>query len=161
MLEIVALLVLSHQIATMARRRGRSPTLFSLLLLALWFSGEVSGAVAAYVVSKAGGWKPSIAIIYGGALVGAMVGGVTAFLSAKVTAPKGGKYLDIDDANIPRSRLVGAIVGGACGILFGGSAGYLLYGGVEVDAPISMPVQMALGVGTVGALLGLVSGLQN
>lgn len=109
----------------------------------------------------AGGWEPSIGVIYGGALVGATVGSVTALLCAKLTAPKGGNYLEIDDANIPRSRLVGAIVGGACGILFGGAADYLMYGGVEVDAPISMPIQMALGVGTVGALLGLVSGLQK
>ena len=55
MLGIVALLVSSHLVATMARRRGRSPTFFSLLLLCLWLSGEVSGAVVAYFIAMAGG----------------------------------------------------------------------------------------------------------
>ena len=68
MFEIVALLVLSHLIATMARRRGRSPTFFSLLLLCLWLSGEVFGAVVTYFVAMAGGWEPSIGVIYGGGL---------------------------------------------------------------------------------------------
>jgi hypothetical protein len=160
MVEIIALLVLCEQIANMARRRGRSPALFVLMLLFLWFGGEVAGGVLGYSLSSAGGTRSdlNLVMVYGWALAGAVAGGVCAFVIARVIRPVGGSFREVPAAPVGRSRLLGAIVGGLGGALLGGIVPYVMYGRQE---GASVVLQGVLAVGAIGSLLGLVSGVQR
>jgi len=162
MLEIIALILLCDRVAAMARRRGRSPTLFELMLVGLWFAGEVAGAVLGVILAGAGGrGGPDLLVVYGLALAGAAIGGVCAFVIARSVSPVGGAYRDLPKGPFPRSRLVGALVGGVGGGLFGALITGLMFGGEPVEGNLPIVVQGFLAVGTVGALLGLVSGVQK
>jgi hypothetical protein len=161
-LEIIALMVLMGRIGDMARRRGRHPALFSLLLLVCWFGGEVAGAVLGYVLSNPGGTaQPDTPLIYGLALLGAAVGAVAAFLVARSFSPVDGVWREPDALPIRRSRLRGAVVGGVCGGVIGAVVIAVIYGVQEVKANLPMMALGCLAMACVGALLGLVSGLQK
>jgi hypothetical protein len=160
MIEILALLILGGQIADMARRRGRSPTLFVLMLCLLWFGGEVAGGVLGYLLFGAGGTRTnsSLHIVYSMALAGAAAGGLCAFVLARAIGPVGGMFREVQLVPVRRSRLLGVIVGGLGGGLIGGVVPYVMYGGQE---ELSVVLQGALAVSAIGALLGLVSGVQR
>src|SRR5262249_16737476 len=81
MLEIIVLFRLGRNIAARARDKGRRGTPFVLLLLALWFGGEIVGAVAGVVLSQVlnGRREPSALLIYVVALAFATIGAVIAF----------------------------------------------------------------------------------
>jgi hypothetical protein len=119
--EIITLLVLGGIIRDMALRRGRSPLLFGLMLFALWFGGELAGAVLGFMLSRA---IPNVLLIYILALAGASAGGV------------GG----------------GVIGAGIVATMFKGALW---------EGPLPLPIQAFLVVGFLGALLGLISGVER
>ncbi|MCA9068727.1 MAG: hypothetical protein KDA84_07380 [Planctomycetaceae bacterium] len=160
MLEIILLIVLSGIISDMARRRGRNPTLFSLLLIAFWLGGEFAGAVLGYSLSSDAG-KPNMLLIYGLALGGAILGAGLAFLIARSLSPVDGVWRDLTKEPVQNSRLLGAIVGGVGGGVIGAGVAFYMYGDGRAADNIPMMVQAILAVGFIGALLGLVSGLQK
>jgi hypothetical protein len=162
MLEIVVLLVLSGIIGNMARRRGRSPSLFGFLLIACWFSGEVAGAVLGYILSAGTvTGKPNLLLVYGLALCGAAAGAGLAFLIARSLGPLDGVWRDVSGVPVRRSRLLGAVVGGVGGGVIGAIVVAVMYGGEQTEGNLPMVVQGFLAVGFIGALLGLVSGVQK
>ena len=154
MIEIIVLIVLMGKIGNMARRRGRSPNLFGLLLLACWFAGEVVGAVLGYILSGAWNWgKPNTLLIYGLALVGAALGVGIAFLVARSLSPVEGVWREPAELPVRRSRLLGAVVGGVGGGVIGAIVVGIMYGGEQVEGNLPLVVQGFLAVGFVGALL--------
>jgi hypothetical protein len=91
--ELIALLLLLGPIRAMAQRRGRSPLLFSLWLLACWLTGELVGLLAGSALAGgAGVQEPSTLIVYGLALLGAAGGAACAFLVARWLKPVGGAW---------------------------------------------------------------------
>ncbi len=86
MLEILLLIHLSKKIAAKAREKGRSGGWFVLLLLFLWFGGEIAGAIAAAVALEVAG-EDNFFIVYLAALAGAVCGGVFAFLIVGALTP--------------------------------------------------------------------------
>ena len=92
------------------------------------------------------------------ALAGAAAGGLCAFVIARVIGPVGGTFREVQLVPVRRSRLLGVIVGGLGGGLIGGIVPYVMYGGQE---ELSVVLQGVLAVGAIGALLGLVSGVQR
>lgn len=89
MLEIFALISLGKNIAAKARVKGRRGGPFVLLLVVLWFGGEIFGAIVAGVVSMValGDDEPNILILYLGAIPGAIIGAVVAFQIVKAITP--------------------------------------------------------------------------
>lgn len=75
MLEIFMLFTLGRNIANKARRKGQSGAAAVLILLALWFGGEIFGAIVGAVLS---GGK-DILVAYIGAIFGAIIGACIAF----------------------------------------------------------------------------------
>src|SRR5205814_243965 len=159
MLEIIALLISFGVIGNMACRRGRSESLFGLLLTVCWFGGEVAGGVVGYACSVAAyGDQPNLLLIYGLALSGAALGAGLAFLIAHRLPPIDGVWREVPVTPVRRSRLWGTVAGGLFGGVIGAVVVLLMYGGVQVDASLPLVMQGFLGVGFLGALLGLISG---
>ena len=82
MLEILLLVYLCRHIGRTLRDKGRSPGLYQFLLVAMWFGGEIFGAIVAVAVLGVDG-----AGAYLGALVGAAGGATIAFVIANSLAP--------------------------------------------------------------------------
>jgi hypothetical protein len=82
MLDILILYALGHKIAATAKRKGRRPAGYVVLLVALWAVGEFSGAVAAaiYGTVTAGPGEPGPFVVVAGALLGAIAGAVISFV---------------------------------------------------------------------------------
>lgn len=161
MAEIIALLVLGGIIGDMARRRERSPSVFRLMLYACWFSGEIVGGFLGYAVAASTGPHPNLLFVYGAALVGAVCGAMVAFILAKSCGPLNDEWKDIGQLPMRRSRLLGAAIGGIGGAAVGALVVWFMYGNQQIEGNLPMVLQGALAVGLVGALLGLVSGVQK
>ena len=88
MLEILALIAMGKSIAAKARAKGRSGTPYVFLLLALWFGGEIFGAIVAAILTEpdANG-EPNMLVMYLGALVCAAIGAVIAFVIVGALQP--------------------------------------------------------------------------
>ena len=82
MLEILILIALGKRIAAKARDKGRSGTAYVLLLLGMWLGGEISGGLVVGITEAliSGRDEPALGLIYLGALIGATIGAVVAFL---------------------------------------------------------------------------------
>lgn len=108
MLEILILIMLGRNIAAKARAKGRSGGWFVVLLLGLWFGGELFGGIAAGVVAMVamGEAEPPFLPCYLGALVGAAVGAVIAFVIVNSVSPVRtyGNYDDDDFEEYGRDR---------------------------------------------------------
>ncbi len=89
MIEILILFQLGPMIAARARRQGRSGFQYVLLLLGLWFGGEIGGAVLGMVVSLLLDPmnEPNLLLIYVGSLAGASGGAVMAFRMVNAKPP--------------------------------------------------------------------------
>jgi hypothetical protein len=161
MLEIIALLVLCGLIGDMARRRERTPSVFQAMLVLLWFGGEIAGGVLGYVLAVSSGQAPNLLLIYGGALAGAVCGAASAFVLAKSYGPLNGEWKDLAELPVRRSRLLGAVVGGIGGGAVGAAVIWFMYRDVQTEGNLPIALQGFLAVGIVGALLGLVSGVQK
>jgi hypothetical protein len=164
MLEIVALVMLSQTIARMARRRGRSPTPFVLMLVGLWSGGEIAGAFLYGFVLGAAGYRGGlmnvlVLVVYAVALVGAAVGATCAFAIARCVSPVDGVFLEFPEPRVRRPRLTGILVGGIAGGAMGAAVTAHLYRGEGDIIPIV--VQGFLALGAVGAALGAFSGLEK
>jgi hypothetical protein len=85
MLELLVLWQLGKNIAASARKKGKSAARYVLLLLALWFLGEVIGAAVCYVILAAligpDRADRGVILIYPVAIVGASIG---AYLTFKI-----------------------------------------------------------------------------
>jgi hypothetical protein len=156
--EIITLLVLGGIIRDMALRRGRSPLLFGLMLFALWFGGELAGAVLGFMLSRA---IPNVLLIYILALAGASAGGVIALLIANSLPPVDGVWRDPATFPPRRSRLWGAVAGGVGGGVIGAGIVATMFKGALWEGPLPLPIQAFLVVGFLGALLGLISGVER
>jgi hypothetical protein len=160
-LEIIALLVLGGLIGDMARRRERTPSLFQAMLVLFWFGGEIAGGVLTYVLAVSSGPAPNLLLIYAGALAGAVCGAASAFVLAKSFGPLNGEWKNLAELPVRRSRLLGAVVGGVGGGVLGAALVKFMYGNVQTEGNLPIVLQGFLAVGIVGALLGLVSGVQK
>jgi hypothetical protein len=100
MLEILILIRLGQGISNRARDKGRSGGLFVVLLLLLWFGGEICGGIAGAVIGMVamGQDEPALVVCYLGALVGAAIGAVVAFAIVNNLSPvrKSDDYGDED-----------------------------------------------------------------
>lgn len=161
MIEIIVLVVLLGMIGDMARRRGRSSSRFGLLLVVGWFGGEIAGGVLGSVVSRDAAGKPNMLVVYGFALCGAAIGAGLVFLFVLTRAPVGGVWRDLSALPVRRSRLLGAVVGGVGGGAIGALVVVFMYGAEQTEGNLPLAVQGCLAVGFIGALLGLVSGVQK
>lgn len=99
MLEILIVISLSRNIAAKAREKGRSGGLFVFLLVTFWIVGELLGAVIAGVASMVAlnEPEPNLPLCYAGALAGAILGAVSAFLIVKLVAPVRPHDEDVDE----------------------------------------------------------------
>jgi hypothetical protein len=98
MLEILILVAMTKSLAGSCRAKGRS-TAWSALFPVLWVVGEITGFVVA--LSGHHGVRQDIDVgDYGYALLGAVVGGVLAFVIVKTlkAAPR--------DGDLPTARVV-------------------------------------------------------
>jgi hypothetical protein len=73
MLEILLLYALGKNIAEKAENQGKGGTLFVIILIVLWFLGEITGGVIGFVVTG----EPLYAVMY--AYIGAAAGAVLAY----------------------------------------------------------------------------------
>lgn len=92
MLEIIILFRLAKRIGAIVTEKGRKKGGYQLLLVVLWFGGEifggiVGGVLAAFVAESEGSGQ---LLAYGFALAGAIVGAVIAFQIAKHLEPLNG-----------------------------------------------------------------------
>jgi len=168
MIEIVALFLLLGKIGDMARRRGRSPNLFGLLLVVCWFCGQVGAACATLFVflllfaappgaTASHDWPARYfwSLLYGCSLLGAALGAWFAFRVARSLDPVDGVWVDTEQVVAKRSPIRGAIVGGVAGVVAGAGIVWITIGGVRVEGHIqSIAVAVLLGAGLIGAILG-------
>ena len=89
MLEIILLWVLGKKVAAIASNKGRSGTPYVLLLVLLWFCGEVGGVLAGIAVSQilVMNDDSEILVVIVGALIGAITGAVIAFVVVNSAIP--------------------------------------------------------------------------
>jgi hypothetical protein len=88
-LEILILVALCRNIGKIAATRGRRKWPFQLLVVGLWFSGEIAGGMVGNIISliRAPDLEPSMIIVYPVAVAGAAAGAFVAFLIAKALPP--------------------------------------------------------------------------
>jgi hypothetical protein len=80
MLEILVLINLSKRIMAIAKSKGRSSAGWVVLLIVLWFGGELTGAVVAAIVAYP---REPLLEVYLFGLGGAAVGAVATFAIVK------------------------------------------------------------------------------
>jgi hypothetical protein len=95
MLEIILIIVFCKRIGEIVGRKGHRKFPFQLMLVALWFGGEILGGILGAVIALAlpdgrGRTEPSLLFIYPFAIGGAIVGVLIAFAVANRIAPVGG-----------------------------------------------------------------------
>jgi hypothetical protein len=89
MLDIIVLLVLTKSIGRIAANKGHSKTHYQILLVALWFGGELLGFILGMVFGSHFSDDEDAGLLIGAACgIGcAILGAVTAFLIAKNLEP--------------------------------------------------------------------------
>jgi hypothetical protein len=95
MLEIILLIILGKRIGNIVAEKGHRRFPMQLLLVVLWFAGEVGGAIVGGVVETvaAGGQEPSFLFALLCAIAGAILGAFTAFTIARRMGPVAGPEL--------------------------------------------------------------------
>ncbi|MDW3194983.1 MAG: hypothetical protein R8G66_21605 [Cytophagales bacterium] len=81
MLEIIAIVSLGKSISKIIREKGRKPLLFVLLMVVMWLSFEVIGAVIGVILLGEGIGAYLFAIF------GAALGGFLSYIIAKNASP--------------------------------------------------------------------------
>jgi hypothetical protein len=118
MLEILCVWFLSRKMSDFAGSKGRSNVPYVLLFIALWFGGEIAGAVFGAARLQARGDEQNVLAIlpfaYGGALLGtALAFGFVAILPAvrddepepyRRRRPRRRREIDEDDYEAPPRR---------------------------------------------------------
>jgi hypothetical protein len=92
MLEIIIIVLLSKKIAAMQKEKGRSAAGYIVLFVMLWVGGEIFGAIAGVVLAVIldpngldNDNSPFLLCVGVLTLLGAVVGGTTGFMIAKLT----------------------------------------------------------------------------
>jgi hypothetical protein len=85
MLEIILLVVMCKNIGQIMRKKGRKPFAFQLLLVAMWFGGELAGGVLGTIATAIidGRYEGVGLLAYGCALLCAGLGAWVAFQIAR------------------------------------------------------------------------------
>ena len=85
MLEIAILIVMCKRIGAIVRAKGHSAVGYQVLLVVLWFVGEIGGGfmggIVAAILTQQGDLPMALAYLF--ALIGAVVGAVIALMVAK------------------------------------------------------------------------------
>lgn len=160
MIEILVLIKLCQMIGDVARRRGRDPVPYGLLLVVCWIAGEIGGAMLGVSIAGGDAGTMGTLLLYGFALGGAAIGATVAFLIARSRPVIEGQVPDPPNAPARRSRLMGALVGSVGAGLI--CAFIVMY---AVDTKVAgwqrTALLFMLSATFVGGLLGSVSGLQK
>lgn len=85
MLEILVLWQLTKQIGHMVEQKGRKSGWYKVLTVALWFGGEIMGAIVGVILASAG--ESTQCMVYLCALGGAAIGAGVAYLIASRLSP--------------------------------------------------------------------------
>ena len=93
MLEIIAIIALARSIKKIILEKGRKPAGYIALMVILWITLELIGGMIAVILAGEG------LAVYGGALIGAALGGLLGYLIAKNAKPAAGNT-DVLDANL-------------------------------------------------------------
>jgi hypothetical protein len=86
MLEIIALIALSKRIGNTVQAKGLSPTRYKVLLVVLWFIGEIAGLMA-FNALESGIRDGETLVLVLCAAAGASLGAVAAFTIANAAVP--------------------------------------------------------------------------
>src|SRR4051812_6084390 len=91
MLEILFLWNLAKRIGVILREKGRKPLPFQVMLVLLWFCGEIAGGAVGAIVfdNPAGGFN---GMMYLFALLGAAAGATVTFVIVKNLQPIGAQF---------------------------------------------------------------------
>ena len=88
MCEIIMLVILCRSIGNVVAAKGRQKIGYQLMLVGLWIGGEILGVIAGIaVIGATGGGKNDAVFAYIGALGGALLGAMTAFIIASSLPP--------------------------------------------------------------------------
>ncbi len=90
MLEIIILIALCKRLGTIVREKGYRAGGYQFMLVAFWFGGEIAGAIFGVVLAHATHpelEEAPLGMVYIPALLGAVLGAVTAFIIAKSLHP--------------------------------------------------------------------------
>jgi hypothetical protein len=104
MIEIFVLISLSKNISARAKSQGRSGWPFVLLLLGLWFGGEIGGGFAGGILSLmiSPNVEPNFLLCYLGAIGCAIIGAVIAFQVVGPLEPtRAISRLEVHDKDLP------------------------------------------------------------
>jgi hypothetical protein len=86
MLELFLLYMICKKMGESLRAKKRKPFLFQLMLVALWFGGEFTGAVVVTVIHMMTSRDPApMGMVYGVAILGGVLGAIAAFTIAHLT----------------------------------------------------------------------------
>jgi hypothetical protein len=99
MIEIIIIISLCRRIAEAARKKGRGPTGYRMLLVFFWFGGEIIGAMLTAVLLALDGqeFDDNILIMYAGAFAGAALGALLAFkIVSDLTEPRSDEQMELD-----------------------------------------------------------------
>ncbi len=104
MLEILFLIFLGKKIAAKARDKGYSGVGFAVLLIFLWFAGEIAGVVATLVVL--GDSDETMLVAMAAGLAGAGIGSAFAFLivASLSGTPRDDEYDDYEEYDDDRDE---------------------------------------------------------
>ena len=83
MIELLVLITLGKLISRIMRSKGRAVAPYVVMLLLMWFAGEIAGAVATIaftILENPGATDISVAGLYLGCLAGAAIGGTIAMI---------------------------------------------------------------------------------
>jgi hypothetical protein len=85
MCEILLLWFMGKKIAAMAENKGRAAVLFVVMLVLLWFGGEICGGIFGFILIR--GNEDKMPVVYICALLGAAAGAGLSFLIVGLLPP--------------------------------------------------------------------------
>jgi hypothetical protein len=100
MIEIIIIIALCRRIAEAARKKGRGPAGYRMMLVFFWFGGEIIGAMLTAVLLALGDHEldDNILIVYAGGFAGAALGALLAFkIVSDLTEPRSNEQMELDE----------------------------------------------------------------
>jgi MFS family permease len=162
MCEVLVLIVLVGMIGDMARRRGRRPDAYALLLVGCWIGGALTAGLMGFGVAKllTPSW-PALLVAYGFAAVGSTVSAAAVFLLLHLLGPIDDVWREQMRSPVPRSRFAGAMIGGVAFGAIGAAVGAFLHLGPELAGRVLAGAQGFLIAAIFGAWFGMLAGYQK